>query len=90
MDDIKFNFKACNPPGCGCPDVEYDNGVITIKDDFGGLVKLPLPELQFIVDKTNSLIENIKTDLEKQQADMDALIAQKTAEREAMLSRKNA
>lgn len=67
--DIKFKFTACNPPGCRCPDVEYDNGLVTILDDYGGTVKLSLNELELIVTKTQNILLNVKADMERQEAD---------------------
>jgi hypothetical protein len=69
-DGFQFRFKACKPPSCGCPDVEYDNGLVTVTDDWGGKVKLTMQELAFIAEKTNNLIELAKEDLLKQQAEM--------------------
>jgi hypothetical protein len=50
------------------PDVEYDNGLVTILDDFGGKVKLTMQELTFVADKTRNLVELAKEDLVKQHA----------------------
>lgn len=66
QDNVKFRYKACNPPNCGCPDVEYDNGLVTINDDFGGKVKLTMQELSFIAEKTRNLVELAKEDIVKQ------------------------
>ena len=68
--DIKFKFTACNPPGCRCPDVEFDNGLVTILDDFGGSIKLSLKELEFIVSKTQNILLNVQADLERQETDI--------------------
>ena len=75
MKSIKFRFKACNPPNCGCPDVEFEGGLVTINDDFGGKVKLTIQELEFIAGKTQNLIELARADLVKQQDSMNAEIA---------------
>ena len=76
-EDIKFSFKACSPPGCRCPDVEFDNGLVTISDDFGGKAKLTIDELEYIVSKTHNLIEHIREDIKKRQADLEKQIEEK-------------
>ena len=75
-DAIRFRFKACSPPNCGCPDVEFDAGLVTIHDDFGGKVKLTVSELEFIANKTSNLITLAKEDMVRRQTEKVAEIKQ--------------
>jgi hypothetical protein len=80
-EDIQFRFTACSPPGCRCPDVEFDNGLVTISDDYGGKVKLTIDELEYIASKTHNLIEHIREDRKKQQEELLKQIEEKKKER---------
>lgn len=73
-----FRFSLCNPPRCHCPDVLYEDGLITITDDYGGKVKLTMNDLDDIVDRTTNLLENVVEDIElREEQQKEALEAKK-------------
>lgn len=79
MENIQFKFTACSPPKCGCPDVEYDNGLVTIIDDFGGKAKLTMDDLEYIIAKTHNLIEHIREEVRIKKEAIEKEIQEKKA-----------
>ena len=64
MKKGKFKFSLCNPPRCSCPDVLYEDGLITLTDDYGGSVKLTIDDLEEVVGRTQNLLQNVVEDIE--------------------------
>jgi hypothetical protein len=59
------------------PDVEYENGLLTIMDNFGGTVKFTLDELEFVIAKTHNLIEHIREDMQRKNEDLKQQLIEK-------------
>lgn len=62
-------------------DVILADGLVTIKDSFGGQIQLPLKELIEVVNKLAVQVNRVKEDMEMQEEAIEKLKAQKLAER---------
>lgn len=65
---------CCRGRRSNCPQVKVEDGYVFIKDDFGGQVKLTIPEYQLVVDMAAPLAASEMVRIHRENSELRHLV----------------